>query len=336
MKVFLKILPVTLLAEVVCGQFCTKETLDCSKAVPAITKLGSHSCACDNEMHSGALKFDKGNLYVCLEKKWEPVKLISSALNPQKDYGFHEENPGRSCNDILAKAGGKILKNGIYWIKEPSTPLGSETFKVYCDMETGPGGWTMIFKLNGRRKKETTRTYKVIYEARTDVDEKTDDVLSTKWNQDISGYKSRIMTNDVFPTFNPSEVKIVLYKNGESLKKDLLFNAKSADAGTWFWHSRLISSDWNDIKSTSFNFPGAKSLFNTRDSEHGRNLFFISKKEFTPCDEKEGWLRVLEEKCPNFPVKKTSGIYYSKKKTAALWTKAEDVGEADVMAIFLQ
>ena len=64
----------------------------------------------------------------------------------------------------------------------------------------------MIFKLNGRRKKETTRTYKVIYEARTDVDEKTDEVLSTKWNQDISGYKSRIMTNDVFPTFNPSEV----------------------------------------------------------------------------------------------------------------------------------
>ena len=86
-------------------------------------------------------------------------------------------------------------------------------------------------------------------------------------------------------------------------------------------HGRLISSDWNDIKSTSFNVPGTKSLFSTRDSEHGRNLFFISKKEFTPCDEKEGWLRVLEDKCPNFPVKKTSGIYYSKKKTAALWTK---------------
>jgi len=119
MKVFLKILPVTLFAEVVCSHFCTKETLDCSKAVPAITKLGSHSCACDNEMHSGALKFDKGNLYVCLEKKWEPVKLISSALNlnPLKDYGFHQENPGRSCNDILAKAGEKKLENGIYWIR---------------------------------------------------------------------------------------------------------------------------------------------------------------------------------------------------------------------------
>ncbi|KAK2567634.1 hypothetical protein P5673_008486, partial [Acropora cervicornis] len=140
MKVFLKILPVTLLAEVACGQFCTKETLDCSKAVPAITKLGSHSCACDNEMHSGALKFDKGNLYFCSEKEWKRVALKPSLMS-QKPYGSHPENPGRTCDDILAKAGGKALKNGIYWIRvqESSTLLGSETFRVYCDMETGPG-----------------------------------------------------------------------------------------------------------------------------------------------------------------------------------------------------
>lgn len=114
MKVFLKILPVTLLAEVICGQFCTKETLDCSKAVPAITKVGSHSCACDDEMHSGALKFDKGNLYVCLQKEWKPVPF--KPQREQKSYGFHSENSGINCNDILAKAGGKGLKNGIYWI----------------------------------------------------------------------------------------------------------------------------------------------------------------------------------------------------------------------------
>ena len=61
-KGFLKILAVTLLAEVVtvCGQFITEETLHCSKAVPAITKVGSHSCACDNKIHVGALKFEKG------------------------------------------------------------------------------------------------------------------------------------------------------------------------------------------------------------------------------------------------------------------------------------
>ena len=132
MKVFLKILPVTLLAEVVCSHFCTKETLDCSNAVPAITKLGSHSCACDNEMHSGALKFDKGNLYVCLEKKWEPVKLIPSALNPSKDYGFHQKNPGRSCNDIKAKAGGNKLENGIYWIRISKGKNNADVSLLQC------------------------------------------------------------------------------------------------------------------------------------------------------------------------------------------------------------
>ncbi|XP_074631838.1 uncharacterized protein LOC141890294 [Acropora palmata] len=334
MKVFLKILPVTLLTEVVCGQFCTKETLDCSKAVPAITKLGSHSCACDNEMHSGALKFDKGNLYVCLEKKWEPVKLISSAL---KDYGFHEENPGTSCNDILAKAGGKILKNGIYWIKESSSPLGSETFRVHCDMETGPGGWTMVFKLNGRRNTKTSLTYVQVFEEPNGVEENNAEVLSTKWNQDISGYKSRIMTKMVFPTFNASKAKIVLYKDDKSLQKDLLFNAKSSDVASWFWHTKLTTSSWDDVEKTRFTGGDGKSAFSTRLG--GKQLFVIAKKENgVECGLKEGWLQVLEsgERCADFPIKETSGIYYSTKKTATLWSKAGDVGEADVLVIFLQ
>lgn len=114
MKVFLKILPVTLLAEVVRGQFCTKGTLDCSTAVPAIKKLGSHSCACGNEIHAGALKFDKGKLYVCLGKKWAPLMFKAKS---EYAYGTHPENPGRSCNDILAKAGGQGLKNGVYWLR---------------------------------------------------------------------------------------------------------------------------------------------------------------------------------------------------------------------------
>ncbi|XP_067028916.1 uncharacterized protein [Acropora muricata] len=210
MKVFLKILPVTLLAEVVCGQFCTKETLDCSEAVPAITKLGSHSCACDNEMHSGALKFDKGNLYFCSEKEWKLVGLKSSSVMSQKPYGSHRENPGRTCDDILAKAGGKALKNGIYWIRvqESSSLFGRETLKVYCDMETGPGGWTMIFKLNGRRDPKSL-AYQTLLKSAIAVEENNTDALSTKRNTDFSGYKSRIMTGEYFFLFGASEVMML-------------------------------------------------------------------------------------------------------------------------------
>ena len=118
------------------------------------------------------------------------------------------------------------------------------------------------------------------------------------------------------------QVKIVLYKNDKSLEKDLLFNAKSSDAGTWFWHSRLISSDWNDIESTPFTDAGTKSFFSTRDGEHGKNLFLISKKENpSSCQSNEGWLRVLESRCANFAIKGSSGIYYSTKKRAAVWSK---------------
>lgn len=289
-------------------------------------------------MHSGALKFDKGNLFVCLEKKWERVKLISPSQtkNKQKDYGFHKENPGTSCNDILAKAGGKILKNGIYWIKESSTPRGSATLRVYCDMETGPGGWTMVFKLNGRRNTESTMTYRQIFEDPRGVEENNAEVLSTKWNKDISGYKSRIMTRMFFFTFNASKAKIVLYKKDKSLQKDLLFNAKSSDMAAWFRHTKLTSSVWNDIKNTRFTGADRNSVFSSW--YHGQ-LFFIAKKEINEnCEGKEGWLQIIDHggRCANFPIKGTPGIYYSKKETATLWSKAGDVGEADVLVIFLQ
>lgn len=67
-------------------------------------------------------------------------------------------------------------------------------------------GWTMVFKLNGRRNSKTTLTYLQIFKATHGVEENNADVLSTKWNQDISAYKSRIMTKEVFPEFNASKV----------------------------------------------------------------------------------------------------------------------------------
>ena len=67
-------------------------------------------------------------------------------------------------------------------------------------------GWTMVFKLNGRRNTESTMTYRQVFEDPRGVEENNAEVLSTKWNQGISGYKSRIMTRMVFPTFNASKV----------------------------------------------------------------------------------------------------------------------------------
>ncbi|XP_074631421.1 uncharacterized protein LOC141889965 [Acropora palmata] len=335
MKVFLKILPVTLLAEVACGQFCTKETLDCSKAVPAITKLGSHSCACDNEMHSGALKFDKGNLYFCSEKEWKRVALKPSLMS-QKPYGSHPENPGRTCDDILAKAGGKALKNGIYWIRvqESSTLLGSETFRVYCDMETGPGGWTMVFKLNGRRNPKSL-TYMAVLENFVAVEENNTDALSTKRNTDFSGYKSRIMTGEYLFLFGASEAKMVLYKDDKPLGKYITFDVKGADSYSWIVHQALKKSSWDDMIGSPF-YGDNGNIFATFVKKKG--VFFFDKYKSDVCEVSTGWLRVIDfgEGCQNFPFQKHAGIYFSKSNTAALWKKGEDVGEADLLVILLQ
>ena len=67
-------------------------------------------------------------------------------------------------------------------------------------------GWTMVFKLNGKRNTKTSLTYREVFEDIYGVEENNAEVLSTKWNKDISGYKSRIMTKMGFPEFNPSKV----------------------------------------------------------------------------------------------------------------------------------
>ena len=53
------------LVAIVCGQYCVEETVDCSKDVPLILKLGNDSCACDRKEHTGALKNANNNLHVC-------------------------------------------------------------------------------------------------------------------------------------------------------------------------------------------------------------------------------------------------------------------------------
>ena len=64
----------------------------------------------------------------------------------------------------------------------------------------------MVFKLNGRRNTENTFKYAQLYQESIAFEEANENALSTKRDDDISGYKSRIMIAEVFPEFKASKV----------------------------------------------------------------------------------------------------------------------------------
>jgi len=62
------------------------------------------------------------------------VNFVSANIGDQ-------DCPGSSCSNIKEYRDGAVL-SGVYWV-DPDA-VGDDPFKVYCDMETDGGGWTMV------------------------------------------------------------------------------------------------------------------------------------------------------------------------------------------------
>ncbi|XP_073246806.1 uncharacterized protein [Porites lutea] len=214
------------------------------------------------------------------------------------------------------------------WICMRMEPLGCQKaipktlFPVYCDMDAG--GWTMVFKAVGGVEKNVYEVYKSDQTSSQDKVEALD--VTNKYRDH---YKNRIVLT--WEAFDATEARVNLYKGGTS-KVELKFNAKGTDNQNWFNDSKLShSSQWYDIKKES------KNYFSISGDTTKKRHFFINRGYAGNCAGDTGWMVIAGGQCDwERAHQNKNPILYSKLSKYTKWEEKNDVGEADVLAVFLR
>lgn len=198
---------------------------------------------------------------------------------------------------------------------------GLDLFPVYCDQTNDEGGWTMIFKaVSGVSSPEVGHLWNSPLTLSENVNAALDQTAKHPGH-----YKNRIVLN--WTTFSPQEVRLVLYEKGNEVVS-LKFNATGTNGVDWFSQANLISSPWNDLTTAAHLL-----IFNVT-GEWNRS--FEITKSYLGCSADVGWLVITGGGCPWETRIAIPSIQYSKLGNAVVWENYENVGIADVLAVFVR
>ncbi|XP_068694431.1 uncharacterized protein [Montipora foliosa] len=288
----------------------------------------------DHKQHPDDLKASDGFIYVgteneCYGNLCSPHGKCAINARDNTHYCKCEKGyTGKHCEDLVTGCS-KVPNRNVSGIYDIRLKDGFGYFPVYCDQTSDEGGWTMVFKVVANA---TPLYVAEMWKSRNTTSEDVKAALDT--SSTFNGhYKNRLVLSQNWNTFNPKQVRVALYKDRKEVQS-LKFNAVN-DNVEWFTKENLHLSTWDDLISNS-----SLEHFELQPivQEHKDTLrsFEISKK-YSGCANDVGWLMISTDTNPcDFEKKKPLSILYSKKKGSSVYNSAEDMGLADVFAVFIR
>ncbi|CAH3035579.1 unnamed protein product, partial [Pocillopora meandrina] len=197
-------------------------------------------------------------------------------------------------------------ETGVYKISNH----GSDSFPVYCDQTSDGGGWTMLFKYIGGNSSSPTAD--ALWSSSDTLSENVIAALDTTSTYQ-GNYKNRIVQS--WQTFNPQEVRVVLYTNGAEVMS-MRFNARGTTNVDWFTQNNLLQSPWTDLKSATNIYP-----FLINGHSVSRNFEITAK--YDGCANDVGWFMIGGPYCAWERFHPVPAILYSKKTHNITWNNVQ-------------